>query len=623
MESGDIDARGTGPAGSHYRGRLFGKYFALILVLVCGALAASSAITLRFTYQDNKAAAGRLQREKAVAAAERIEQFVRTIEQQIAFAALPQWGGPSDEQRRIEFHRLLRQVPAVTDVASIDAQGKERLQVSRLAMNTADSGRDRSGELAFIHAKPGAAYFSPVYFRHDTEPYMTIAVRAATSGTVIAAEVNLKLIWDVVSHMRIGKAGKAYVIDSRGQLIADPDIGLVLKKTNLGQLAQVRTALEPQAAETDVVQAPDATGVEVIAAFAPVKPTGWRVIVEQPVAEVYATLDAAIVRSLILFAAGLLLSAVGAWLLARNMVRPIRILQQGAQRIGAGQLDVRIDVRTRDELQELADQFNRMSAQLAESYASLERKVEERTRELEVANKHKSEFLAHMSHELRTPLNAIIGFSEVLNHKMFGPLTEDQQQFVKDIHESGTHLLNLINDILDLSKVEAGHMELHVGEFDLSAAIGNAITLVKERAIRQGSRVACECDPALDTIHADERKFKQIMLNLLSNAVKFTPAGGSIDVYATAVAGGVQVAVKDTGVGIAPQDQGSVFDEFRQVGDSMRQAEGTGLGLALVKKFVELHHGRIWLESEPQKGSTFTFYLPDTPQATAEEQHAG
>jgi signal transduction histidine kinase len=508
MGNGESDWTTAGATGTHYRGRLFGKYFALILVLVCGALAASSAITLRFTYEDNKAAAGRLQREKAAAAAERIEQFVRGIEHELAFAAQPQWGGPSDEARRIEYHRLLRQVPAVTDVVSIDRDGRERMQVSHLAMNTADSGRDRSGDPAFINAKPGVAAFGPVYFRQDSEPYMTMAVRAASSGIVTAANVNLKLIWEVVSHTRIGKAGKTYVIDSQGQLIADPDIGLVLKKTNVAGLMQVKAALAAEFAEPDAMQARDPAGTEVIAAFAPVKLTGWKVIVEQPVAEVYATLDAVIQRSLVLFAAGLLLSGVGALLLARSMVRPIRVLQQGALRIGAGELDVHIEVRTGDELQALAEQFNRMSAQLAESYASLERKVEERTRELEVANKHKSEFLANMSHELRTPLNAIIGFSEVLDQKMFGPLTEDQQQFVRDIHESGKHLLNLINDILDLSKVEAGRMELNLGEFDLPAAIGNAIALVKERANRQGARLALDVDPALDTIHADERKFK-------------------------------------------------------------------------------------------------------------------
>jgi len=794
-----VDAK---PTGSRYRGRLFRKYFLLVLVLVCGALSVSSVINLRFTYEDNKAAAGRLQQEKALAAAERIEQFVRTIEQQLAFAGLPQWGGPGEEQRRIEYLRLLRQAPAVTDVASIDQAGLERLQVSRLAMNTSESGRDRSADPAFVYAKPGASYFGQVYFRQGTEPYMTIAVRSAgPSGLVTVAEVNLKLIWDVVSRMRIGKAGKAYVVDSGGQLIADPDIGLVLKKTNLSLLDQVKAALSSREEKPEAVLAKYDDGKEVIAAFAPVNPPGWKVIVEQPVSEVYATLNSAIVRSVVLFLGGLAVAVFGAGFLARSMVRPIRTLQQGAQRIGAGELDQRIEVRTNDELQALADQFNSMSAQLGESYANLERKVQERThelsdaltqqtttaevlkvisgaiedvqpvfdviakscatlfedaspslwlveddqlvrrahwptspeptdvrgvvalseesditsavrqcreinvddfrkligrsvlaeavvrsgflsgllvplvadghaigvlgiyrpreggfdgdehrllrtfasqaviaiqnsrlfreiqyksRQLEIANRHKSEFLANMSHELRTPLNAIIGFSEVLSQKMFGELTADQEEFVKDIHESGKHLLALINDILDLSKVEAGRMELDTSEFDLPSAIDNAMTLVKERATRQGARLAATIDPRLVDFRADERKFKQIMLNLLSNAVKFTPAGGQIHVGAKAVEGGVQIAITDTGVGIAPEDHEAVFEEFRQVGkDYTRKAEGTGLGLALVKKFVKLHGGRIWLESVPQQGSTFTFYLPDARAETAETHHAG
>ena len=237
--------------------------------------------------------------------------------------------------------------------------------------------------------------------------------------------------------------------------------------------------------------------------------------------------------------------------------------------------------------------------------------TQEKSLQLEIANKHKSEFLANMSHELRTPLNAIIGFSEVLEERMFGELNEDQGEFVRDIHESGKHLLSLINDILDLSKIEAGRMELDVSEFDLPAAIGNALTLVKERAARQNTQLKSEIEPAIESFFADERKFKQIMLNLLSNAVKFTPAGGTITVRARTVDQGVEIAVVDSGVGIAAEDQAAVFEEFKQVGtDYTRKAEGTGLGLALTKKFVELHGGRIWLESEPQKGSTFSFFLP-------------
>jgi len=229
----------------------------------------------------------------------------------------------------------------------------------------------------------------------------------------------------------------------------------------------------------------------------------------------------------------------------------------------------------------------------------------------EIANRHKTEFLANMSHELRTPLNAIIGFSEVLSEKIFGELNEKQADYMKDIHGSGRHLLSLINDILDLSKVEAGRMELEVTEFDLPAALDNALTLVRERALRVGIALTNDVDPALGPIRADERKVKQILLNLLSNAVKFTPQGGRVSVAARLSGGEVSISVADSGIGIAPEDQVAVFEEFRQVGgDQARNAEGTGLGLALAKRFVELHGGTIRLESAIGKGSVFTFTLP-------------
>jgi signal transduction histidine kinase len=219
-----------------------------------------------------------------------------------------------------------------------------------------------------------------------------------------------------------------------------------------------------------------------------------------------------------------------------------------------------------------------------------------------------------MSHELRTPLNAIIGFSEVLIERIFGELNEKQDDYLKDIHSSGRHLLNLINDILDLSKIEAGRMELHIQAFDAATALSNAMTLVRERAQRHGIRLTLEVDPQVGEFRADERKFKQILLNLLSNAVKFTPDGGRIVTRASIVDGGLEVAVCDTGIGIAREDQQAVFEEFRQVGrDYTTKHEGTGLGLALTKRFVELHGGSIRVDSEPGKGSTFTFTLPSQP----------
>jgi signal transduction histidine kinase len=215
-----------------------------------------------------------------------------------------------------------------------------------------------------------------------------------------------------------------------------------------------------------------------------------------------------------------------------------------------------------------------------------------------------------MSHELRTPLNAVIGFSEVLTEGMFGELNEKQDEYLKVIHASGQHLLSLINDILDLSKIEAGRMELVVTDFDLSMAIDNALTLVRERAVRRSIALHTTVDERLGHMQGDERKIRQVLLNLLSNAIKFTPEGGRIDVGAKPIDGSIEVSVSDTGVGIAPHDEEAVFEEFRQVGTADKKVEGTGLGLALSRKFIELHGGKIWVKSQIGEGSTFTFTVP-------------
>jgi GAF domain-containing protein/anti-sigma regulatory factor (Ser/Thr protein kinase) len=247
---------------------------------------------------------------------------------------------------------------------------------------------------------------------------------------------------------------------------------------------------------------------------------------------------------------------------------------------------------------------------LAIQNARLFREIADKSRQLEAASRHKSEFLANMSHELRTPLNAIIGFSEVLTERMFGELNEKQDEYLKDIYASGQHLLSLINDILDLSKIEAGRMELELADFDLPSAIDNALTLVRERATRRGITLGRTIDERVGMVRGDERKVKQVLLNLLSNALKFTPEGGRIDISARLQDVAAEIAVADTGVGIAPEDQEAVFEEFRQVGTADKKVEGTGLGLALSRKFIELHGGTIWVKSQVGAGSTFTFTLP-------------
>jgi signal transduction histidine kinase len=261
------------------------------------------------------------------------------------------------------------------------------------------------------------------------------------------------------------------------------------------------------------------------------------------------------------------------------------------------------------EVVELLRTFATQSA-LAIQNARLFREIEIKSRELEVASQHKSEFLASMSHELRTPLNAIIGFSDVLLQGMFGETNEKQTEYLRDILASGQHLLSLINDILDLSKIEAGRMELDLADFHLPSAIDDALLLMRERAGRRGITLERHVDERVGEIHADQRKVKQVLLNLLSNAVKFTPEGGRIDVRASLANGTAEISVTDTGIGIAAEDHDAVFEEFRQVGKADKKAEGTGLGLALCRKLVELHGGRIWVKSEIGAGSTFTFTLP-------------
>ena len=285
--------------------------------------------------------------------------------------------------------------------------------------------------------------------------------------------------------------------------------------------------------------------------------------------------------------------------LSWSLVGPIRRAEARLAEIAAGDFSGRVDVPNRDELGSLAANVNRMNDELQRVYG-----------ELETASRHKSEFLANMSHELRTPLNAIIGFSQLLRQRLFGPINEKQEEYVDDILSSGNHLLSLINDVLDLSKVEAGQVELEVADFSLREALQRGVVMLRERATQNGVRVELEQAPGIDIVRGDERRVRQVVFNLLSNAVKFTPSGGSVVVATERTDGEVQVSVADTGPGIAPVDRERIFEEFQQTDVGVKQREGTGLGLALSRRLVELHGGRLWVESEPGHGSRFVFTLP-------------
>jgi signal transduction histidine kinase len=374
------------PSGHRFRTRLFAKYVTLFVAVVALALLSNGMFEVFFYYREHKAALIRIQREQAEAAAAKIGQFVKEIESQIGWTTQLPWSASagSIEQRRFDALRLLRQVPAITDLAQVDSTGKERLRVSRVAMEAIDSGIDLSKDPKFTEAVANKVYYGPVYFRRESEPYMTLALAGTRKDAGVSiAEVNLKLIWDVVSQIKVGEHGHAYVVDAKGLLIAHPDISLVLRNTDMSGLAQVKAAQMGAGTAVESLQGTkNIHGQEVLTASAPVAPLGWTMLVELPVEEAYAPLYQSLQRLALVLLGALVFAVFAGMFLARRMVVPIQALRAGAERMGGGDFAQRIAVKTGDELESLADQFNDMGARLQESYADLERKVEQRTAEL-------------------------------------------------------------------------------------------------------------------------------------------------------------------------------------------------------------------------------------------------
>ncbi len=365
---------------------LFLKYVTLFVGLVAAVGVINAALDLYFVYQDNRRASIDVQREKAAAAAQSIESFIKEIERQIGWVAYAQFDSLPPEQRRFDYVRLLRQVPAITELSQLDRTGHEQLQVSRLSMDVVGSNTDRSAEPAFVEAKANKVYYGPVSFRKGSEPYLTMAVSHGGRGGVTVADVNLKLILDVISQIKIGQQGYAYVVDRQGRLVAHPDISLVLRGTDMSRLAQVAAVLKEQSsgsiADSTPVDARNRNGVPVLSAYATIPALNWIVFVELPTEEAQRPVINSGLRDLALLVLGLLIAGAAAALLARRMVVPIRAMQQSAQRIGGGDLGHRMSIKTGDELEALADQFNRSTEALQTSYETLEQRVEDRTAEL-------------------------------------------------------------------------------------------------------------------------------------------------------------------------------------------------------------------------------------------------
>jgi signal transduction histidine kinase len=782
--------RDNAPSRARTGGRLLRRTFLVSVLLVSVGLVASGALELFFSYREKIEALGELQREMAQAAAFKIQLFVDDIEKTMRASTQTQGivtNGITPDFR-FELIKLLKVSPAITEVVAISNDGREEIKVSRVRTTLPDDLKNRSVDELFLRARGGKSSFSKVYFVRKSEPYMTIAVPIERfAGEVIGVllgEVNLKYIWDVVSAIKVGTAGYAYVVSGDGDLIAHPDISFVLEKRNLKQLGQVKAALAKQSGPLPAQ--PNLNGQKVLPAFAPIPDLGWAVLIERPVSEAYAPLYASTLRTSLILLVGLGMAVFASLVIGRRVVRPIEILRRGAARIGSGDLDHRLEIKTGDELQELADEFNSMTGQLQESYANLEQKVEDRTRELtesleqqtatsdilrvitssptdiqpvldtvienavklagatqghirqydgellqvvanygetpeqiavlnsipikpipetrsgsaflekkpihlldaqeganpgdpavltgartllavpllregssignitiwrsfvepftekqialvqtfanqaviaienvrlfreiqeknellEAANRHKSQFLANVSHELRTPLNSIIGFTRIVLRRTEGKIETLQKENLQKVLISSDHLLTLINELLDLAKIEAGRMEVFVETFKLDEVLRVATTTV-EPLLRNGNvKLVSQISPGIPPLKTDRDKLKQCVLNLLSNAVKFTEKG-EIKVAAWRENGSLKLTVSDSGIGMNEEALKYIFDEFRQADmSSTRRYGGTGLGLAIVKKYINLMGGDIGVESIAGKGSKFTITLP-------------
>ncbi len=590
-----------------FGGRLYRKYVVYFGTLVGAVLLASGASDLYSSYYRTRDSTIALHREKAAAAAIRIEQFVEEMEQHMAWTNLLARSDDPLGQRHVEFSKLLRQAPAITDVTWLDANGREQLRVSRIALDRVRRGTDHSSTPAFQQARTQARYRGPVYFREGTEPYMTLAMAAADGATV--AEVNLKFVWEVITRIRFGLSGHAYVLDSEGHLVSHPDISLVLKKSDLSALPQTHRALATVASrpsnESEWGEARDLAGRAVLVAHARIEPLGWAVFVEQDAQEAFAPLYASMKRTALLMLLGLLLALVVSALLARRMVRPIQALQRGAARLGAGELDQRIEVHTHDELETLAEEFNHMAARLRESHAGLELKVAERTEGLVAANQAKSRFLAAASHDLRQPMHALGLFVAQLRQMVGSPKA---RRVVEQAAASARAMEQLLDALLDISKLDAGVLTPHVEDFALESLLTRMQATFEPAAAARGLRL--RAIPSHLVARSDPVLLERIVMNLVSNAVRNTDHGGVV-IGCRRRGTKVRIEVWDSGRGIPEDKLAEIFQEFVQLANPERDRnKGLGLGLAIVERLALLLGHRIDLRSKPGKGSVFAVELP-------------
>ncbi len=613
-----MGSRVPAPAAALHRGSLYRKYVLLFVGVVAAALLAAGALELPFAYRDRLGDIQRFSQQQANATTRLINQFLDGMESQLRWTA--QFTEATDDYagNLAEAQRLLREVPDIAELAQVDRNGLEQVWVSRMSLNALGRSIDLSRELSFRSALLGDAYFGDVAFDEDNQPYITVAVAAVGGGGGVSiAEVNLGAIADLIAQIDIGEGGFAYVVDDEGRLIAHSDPRQLRGNREAMNLPQVAAAIAGGIAQgTGGI---GSRGERTIFATSPIQRAGWHLFVELPFAVAVAPIKASLLRTAALFLFGLAIASLAGLYLAGRMVGPIRVMQVGAERIGKGDFGHRIAVRSGDEIEALANKFNDMAAHLEASRAELENKVVARTaelaekgRQLELASQHKSQFLANMSHELRTPLNAVLGYTELMLDNIYGAISDRSREVLRRVEANGKHLLQMINDILDLSRIEAGQIELTVTHYDMSDLVRGCAAGMESIAQAKGLDLRTVIAPNLPTARGDERRVTQILLNLIGNALKFTERG-HVAVVVGSVDGVFEIDVHDTGPGIAPHEQERIFGEFQQVDSSTtRRNAGTGLGLSISRLLVASQNGTLTVESQLGTGSVFHVRLPVT-----------
>jgi len=614
------------------RGRLVRQYFFISVILIGGGLVTSGLVEIYFRYRESWENFRLLQLEVTTAASFKIEQYgqgiVQTMKTVTKSREITEKG--FFPEYRFELRKLLVIAPPISEAIAFDITGVERLRVSRIGPRLPNEKAEAPIPEAMQEAKEGRGYFGPVYFARGSEPHMTIAVPIERFvGEVIGvlqAEVNLKYVWEVISSIKVGQAGYTYLVTRSGILIAHPDISLVLQQRNMSHLTQVKAALQPSPAASSLqpVVGRNLQGKKVFSSFAPVPGLNWIVFTEQPAGEVYAPLYASVIRTSSLLLVGFGMALLATLFVARRVIRPLSNLREGVIRIGRGEWDARLELKTGDEFEILAEEFNKMTKTLKDAHTDLEHKVADRTQALVVANQRladlsrlKSQFLANVNHELRTPLSAVLGYGELLLRKTEGQIDAAQTENIHKLLNTTERLLNLINSLLDLAKIEAGRMEFCAEPIKVPELINDIAGTIAPMLEGRNVDVVREIATGVPTLNTDPEKLRQIILNLLSNAVKFTERG-EIKVSALQENGSLKLVVSDTGIGIKKEELENIFEEFHRSNlPGTRKYEGSGLGLAIVKKLVQFLGGDISVESEVGKGSVFTVTLPLKPRIDA------